>query len=158
MHIEPLPVKLYTRLIQAGVTKLALKFSGGSDEGCLDIELNDGETHPALETEVDNWAWEVYSYSGAGDGNDYGDTITYDLPTMKATHGEWSMQRHDDDETETTFELESEDDDDVSGFMPEVTDDAIAKIAKLRKEITEANNPLTTLYLLDQLEAVVKKS
>ena len=45
------------------------------------------------------WAWEVYSYSGAGDGSDYGDDIVYDLVNKKVTTSEWfTEQRYEEGE------------------------------------------------------------
>jgi hypothetical protein len=53
--------------------------------------------------QVEDWAWEVYSYSGAGDGSDYGDDITYDLVKNKVSTSEWY----------TSVERGSEDDNDI---------------------------------------------
>ena len=42
---------------------------------------------------LEGWAWSVYDYSGAGDGNDYGDDITYNLDDGIAEWQEWFMER-----------------------------------------------------------------
>lgn len=92
MKIKPLPKDIYDSLIAEGATKLRLEFSGGSDEGHLCI----GSAHSSdLENRIEDWAYDAYSYSGAGDGTDYGDDIEYDLTTMTATHQEWFMARED---------------------------------------------------------------
>lgn len=88
MNIEPLPKDIYDSLIAAGETTLRLEFSGGSDEGHLYI----GSAHSSdLESRIQDWAYDAYSYSGT----DYGDDIEYDLTTMTATHQEWFMVRED---------------------------------------------------------------
>ena len=97
MNIEPFPTKLFNRLKELGVLSVELCFSGGSDEGFLDIQFeypslfdNEKEAELAkLESEIEEWAWEVYAYNGAGDGNSYGDNITYDFEKMTVEHNEW---------------------------------------------------------------------
>ncbi len=129
MQIEPLPKSIYERAIKIGVTAITLHFSGGSDEGFLDVEL-EGNSDNALANDIDTWAWEVYEYSGAGDGSDYGDDITYNLGTMKATHSEWSMRRHDEGEDEDSFGLadDSEEEKPVKRPASEILDDLVSAI------------------------------
>lgn len=93
MKIEPPPYELINRAKEAGVHRITLNFSGGSDEGYLNVTLNDGLENHELENAIEEWAWEVYDYNGAGDGSDYGDDIVYDLKTMKATITDWFMTR-----------------------------------------------------------------
>jgi len=100
MLVEPLPRPLYDRLRNAGVIKLELAFEGGSDEGLLNVYLafdkgQDAapEVESSLTAAVDKWAWDVYSFSGAGDGTAYGDTITYDFESGKVTTQAWEMER-----------------------------------------------------------------
>lgn len=81
MKAKPLPKTLFSKLKKAKVTEVTLRWMGGSDEANLDVFLR-GATEcelPLLLEEVELWAWEVYSYSGAGDGTDYGDDVVYDL-------------------------------------------------------------------------------
>ena len=91
--IQPLNKKIYQILQEKNIEKLILRFSGGSDEGYLEIytegknELTEEETK-----EIDDWAWETFSYSGAGEGNQYGDNLTYNLKNMTVEHEEWYMQ------------------------------------------------------------------
>jgi len=95
-NIEPLPKKIYDKAVGLGISQIELKFSGGSDEGYLSVYVNgqDGfESNTELEQEIEGWAWREYSYSGCGDGNDYGDDIIYDLVHKTATSSSWSMQR-----------------------------------------------------------------
>ena len=70
MNAEPISKELFDKLIAAGVNEVTLRFSGGSDEGYLDVDLGDidhfDEAGRKLINEVEKWAWDVYSYSGAG--------------------------------------------------------------------------------------------
>lgn len=110
MKIEPLTKKLYSRAKEAGINKITLNFSGGSDEGYLSVTLNEGlASDHALENEIEEWAWEAYEYCGAGDGNSYGDDISYDLTTMKATIADWFTARQDGAEYDSDFTLEDDD-------------------------------------------------
>lgn len=100
MLVEPLSRPLYDQLRNAGVIALKLAFEGGNDEGLLDVtfEFDKGQKADrgvisSLSTAVDNWAWDVYSFSGAGDGTAYGDTITYNFETGKVTTQSWEMER-----------------------------------------------------------------
>ena len=96
MQIEPLSKKIYDKAVALGVSQIELKFSGGNDEGYLTVYVNTQEgfeSNAELEQEIEGWAWEVYGYSGAGDGNDYGDDVVYDLLKKTATASSWSMQR-----------------------------------------------------------------
>jgi len=102
MEIEPLPKKLYNRANTMGITKIILSFSGGSDEGYLNITLlpwdqNKRDDYGKLNADIENWAWGAYSYSGAGDGSEYGDDIEYDLEKHKASSSEWYMTRTEGD-------------------------------------------------------------
>jgi len=42
-----------------------------------------------FESKVEDWAWDHYHYSGAGDGSRYGDNVSYDLVEKKITTQEW---------------------------------------------------------------------
>lgn len=116
----PLSKSLYKRAQELDLSKLQLQFSGGSDEGFLQVEATsekveayrsytweeqqkheednspEYQAFKALSSEirdfeeaVDTWAWEVYSYSGAGDGSDYGDNITYDFKENVVKGDSW---------------------------------------------------------------------
>ena len=94
MTIEPLNKDIYNKAIALGIEKIVLNFSGGNDEGYLNVTLYPWHKdkileHTELNAEVENWAWDVYSYSGAGDGSDYGDDIEYDLVNKKVSSQEW---------------------------------------------------------------------
>ena len=114
--IQPLPRKLYDRAIELGVREIRVEWTGGSDEGYLNISLDTGEgldTYAALtdgqsglHTDLENWAYDAFTYNGAGDGNDYGDNITYDLVKKRVTHDEWMMQRQDLGEEEQDLEFD----------------------------------------------------
>lgn len=109
MNAEPISKELFDKLIAAGVNEVTLRFSGGSDEGYLDVDLGDidhfDEAGRKLINEVEKWAWEVYSYSGAGEGIDYGDDIVYDLVHKKVKLSEWSYVRKDRDLDDTDLEI-----------------------------------------------------
>ena len=102
MRAEPLKKELYAKAKELGVEKIILQFSGGNDEGNLNIDL-EPEWNQDFANQVEDWAWEVYSYSGAGDGSDYGDDITYDLVKNKVSTSEWY----------TSVERSSDEDDDI---------------------------------------------
>jgi len=92
MQIEPLSKKIYDKAIALGISQIELQFSGGNDEGYLNVSLG-GEYNEDFQQEVIDWGYTAYSYSGAGDGNDYGDDVLYDLLKKTATVSSWSMQR-----------------------------------------------------------------
>ena len=92
MNIEPLSKKIFDKAVSLGVTEIHLNFSGGNDEGYINVNLLGGHSDE-FEQEIHNWAWNTYSYSGAGDGNDYGDDVVYDIVNKKATVESWYMAR-----------------------------------------------------------------
>lgn len=104
MKVEPLKKEIYNKAKELGIDKITLKFSGGSDEGYLDIEM-EPEWNQDFEGEVKDWAWEVYSYSGAGDGSDYGDDIDYDIKNGKVSTSEWFSSRQYDEGDEGSLEV-----------------------------------------------------
>lgn len=89
MKAEPLSKTIYEKAKELGVNTITLKFSGGSDEGELQVETDAEDYNYEFERLVEDWAWEVYNYSGAGDGTDYGDDIVYDLKNGKVSTSEW---------------------------------------------------------------------
>jgi len=104
MDVQPLKKELYNEAKELGVTSIHLDFSGGSDEGnlyaytkhsaaCYSASTEEQRLQiRKLEGALEEWAWEVYEYSGAGDGTDYGDNIVYDLKNGKVTTQEWGME------------------------------------------------------------------
>lgn len=118
MQPQPLPKTLYESGKQLKLSKLFLEFSGGSDEGFLNVDckLQEDEPQPnekllrSYLDQVEEWAWQVYDYSGAGDGSDYGDDITYDLVEDKIKYSEWCMVREDQPEEEMTLECANDSD------------------------------------------------
>ena len=105
MRIEPLPKEIFKKATELNVEQIVLHFSGGNDEGYLNVEINP-EWNQELSNQVEEWAWDAYGYSGAGDGSDYGDDITYDLVNKKATSQEWYMRREEGYLEEGAFELD----------------------------------------------------
>lgn len=108
MKIEPLKKEIYEKLKALNVDALILHFSGGNDEGYLDAELvTDTSGIPGdLYGEIEDWAWEVYSYSGAGEGNPYGDDITYNLRSNEVSANEWYTARTDGDSHTDKLQVE----------------------------------------------------
>ena len=108
MNIEPLSKKIYDKAVSLGITQIELKFSGGSDEGYLSVYVNGQEgfsSNTEFEQEIEEWAWQAYGYSGAGDGSDYGDDVVYDLVEKTATASSWSMQRTEGDSEGAALEI-----------------------------------------------------
>lgn len=90
--IQPLPARIVAKAQQLKIEIITLNFSGGSDEGCLNVDVDSSQDtvapHDFLD-EIERWAWGAYSYSGAGDGSDYGDDITYNLKEGTASVSDW---------------------------------------------------------------------
>jgi hypothetical protein len=126
---EPLPKAIYDKAKSLGITKICLGFSGGSDEGYLDIRLyksceSDSNSldyvhHNDFKSEIDDWAWIAYEYGGAGDGNSYGDDITYDLHENTVSSCDWYMARIDGTEVTDDLEIAEQENKDLA----EVTDE-----------------------------------
>jgi len=98
MQPEPLPQSIYDRAISLRVKIVILAFSGGKDVGYLDVffdELDatasndESAERKSLRNDVESWAWQVYKYSGRGDGSDYGDDLYYHLGENTVTTEEW---------------------------------------------------------------------
>lgn len=101
MTPQPLPMKFMTRALSLGVSEIRLNFSGGSDEGHLNIDFmgedgkhmwaydSENEGLADLGNEIDTWVWNTYHYNGAGDGNNYGDVICYNLKEGTVTTEAW---------------------------------------------------------------------
>jgi len=107
MKAEPLKKEIYNKAKELGVEYILLQFSGGSDEGNLYIEMGPDYIQD-LASEVEDWAWEVYDYSGAGDGSEYGDNIEYDLVKNKVKTSEWYYTRQDGECGEDEIEIDEE--------------------------------------------------
>lgn len=101
--IEPITKGLYDKLIDAGVTSFTLKFSGGDDQGYLTVEMRKDSEYfydETLDELIQDWAFDAYSYGGAGDGSEYGDNYTYNLQTNEVTHDSWhTVQEYDKGDT-----------------------------------------------------------
>ena len=111
-QVAPLSKKVHDACITAEVTEIQLQFSGGSDSGYLYITFaikdNPHKLINHLEPMVDEWAWSVYEFSGAGDGTEYGSTITYNLVDQTATLTEWAYEKIHQDIIGTAWELADE--------------------------------------------------
>jgi hypothetical protein len=110
MEIKPISAKLYNFLKENKVKGFELRFTGGSDEGWLDVSINNDSDFEHDEfgeicQTIEKWAWSVYEYSGAGDGSDYGDNITYDLENGSVSSEEWYMVAQHSDPENSTLEI-----------------------------------------------------
>ena len=109
MKAEPLNNSIYNKAKEQGIEQIILRFSGGNDEGYLYIEIIPYEKDKGgIAGEIEDWAWAVYDYSGAGEGNDYGDDITYDLKEGKVTTSEWFTSRQEGDSDNDKLEINDE--------------------------------------------------
>jgi len=104
MKAEPLKKEIYNKAKELGVKYILLQFSGGSDEGNLYVDMGP-DYNQDLADEIEDWAWNVYEYSGAGDGSDYGDNIEYDLVNNKVKTNEWFYSRQDGEYDEDSLEF-----------------------------------------------------
>lgn len=107
MKAEPLKKEIYNKAKELGIENIILHFSGGSDEGYLDIEL-EPTYNQEFANEIEEWAWDVYDYSGAGEGSDYGDDIDYNLKTGKVSTSEWYSARQEGDCDNDDLEIAEE--------------------------------------------------
>ena len=110
MEIKPISAKLYNFLKENKVKGFELRFSGGSDEGYMDAIVEnysefENDELGEITKKIEDWAWSVYEYSGAGDGSDYGDNITYDLENGSVSSEEWYMVAQHSDPENSTLEI-----------------------------------------------------
>ena len=95
--IQPIPARIVKRAKELGIKRFTLQFSGGNDEGYLNVEYDmpDPGYDNKFNRMVEDWAWSAYEYSGAGDGSEYGDNICYNLEENRASTSEWYTSRVD---------------------------------------------------------------
>ena len=91
MKAQPLPKAIYEKAVELGVEHITLYFSGGNDEGYLEVSLD--VENEELSEQIESWAWDVYGYNGAGDGTDYGDNIYYNVKEKTVHTEEWFYER-----------------------------------------------------------------
>lgn len=111
IEVVNLSKEIYDKAISLGVTSITLYFMGGSDEAILEVGCvaNNKENNSQIrsfESEINEWAFDAYNYSGAGDGSDYGDDIKYDLVNNKVIVSSWFHQRVENDDVEMKMEIE----------------------------------------------------
>jgi hypothetical protein len=108
MTAKPLKKEIFEQAKKLEVTDIYLRFSGGNDEGYLDIEVAPqkySDDIRELIEKIEEWAWDVYAYSGAGGGNDYGDTIQYDLENSAVFTSEWHTVCQHSEPSLTTLKI-----------------------------------------------------
>ena len=88
--IQPFPKKLLEKAESLHIKSITLQWQGGSDEGHLYVDINPSNSQTyTLNTEIEDWAYNAYAYSGAGDGSPYGDNISYNFENKTATCTSW---------------------------------------------------------------------
>jgi hypothetical protein len=102
MNIQPLKQKHYDKAKELNIEKIIFSFSGGSDEGYLEVYLYSRNILPrearvAFTEDLEEWAWSVWEYSGAGIGREYGDNIEYNILDMVANSREWWLKEKIED-------------------------------------------------------------
>lgn len=108
MTIRPLSKKIYTKAKELGIETIVLNFSGGDDEGYLDVGMTP-KYNEDFSREIEDWAWEVYDYNGAGDGNAYGDNVEYNLVNGTASTEEWYNSRQYQEGNTCNLQISAED-------------------------------------------------
>lgn len=106
MNAKPLSKEIYNKAKELGIERIILRFSGGNDEGYLDVET-EPKFNQDFASEIEDWAFEEYNYSGAGDGSDYGDDVIYDLKNGKVSTSEWYISRTEGDTDERNLQIEA---------------------------------------------------
>jgi len=107
--IQPLPARIVARAKNLKIEIIKLNFSGGNDEGYLNVDVDSSQEMVASQdflNEIEKWAWDAYSYNGAGEGNDYGDDITYDLKAGTASCQYWYTDRCDGETVTMRLEVD----------------------------------------------------
>lgn len=118
MDAKPLPKEIYEKALRFGVREINLHFSGGDDQGYLNVTFVTGAVAEPIESleknfedfenfegEIEDWAFQAYHYSGAGDGTEYGHDITYDLVNKRVTISEWESVRQYGENMEEKMEV-----------------------------------------------------
>lgn len=96
MNLKPKPLKkeIFEKARKLGVDEILLEFIGGSDEGVVRVtchNITGNNTFDKLEQEIEEWVWQAYEYSGAGDGTEYGDDIFYEVGLAVEENGTWKI-------------------------------------------------------------------
>ena len=106
--IQPISKEIVEEARKLNIAGIELQFEGGDDNGYLEVDFvgstilqtADGIERKTVahddikkfDAKVQEWAWDAYSYNGAGDGNRYGDTVYYDLERATVRHESWYDQ------------------------------------------------------------------
>lgn len=111
MDAVPLSKTIYEKCKALGVNEIVLNWTGGSDEGYLNVHLNFAEGRGPdefnLVQQIEDWAYNAYEYSGCGDGTDYGDDVTYDLVNNKVTTQSWYHKPEYEPEEQNELEIDN---------------------------------------------------
>jgi len=108
-QIRPISKVIYEKAKSLGIETISLQFTGGNDEGALQVDVDPYDSSYNFEKEIESWAWEAYQYNGGGDGSDYGDDITYNLKDGTASSSHWYTSRCDGDGETIKLQLEDKD-------------------------------------------------
>ncbi len=132
MNPIPLNKDIYNKAKELNIEQIELSFSGGHDEGYLNVNtvVKDGwrslaqakqnfdvaqvgvnlsqrrvEEQVALEGEIEKWAFVAYDYDGGGSGSDYGDNFVYNLIKNTVTFNHWRTDIVSEDAQESKMEI-----------------------------------------------------
>jgi hypothetical protein len=102
MEIKPFPHNLALALAEKEIERVEISFSANGDEAYVDIGLytDDGRLwgmvhhkNVDLRRVLLEWVADAYEYSGDGEG--YGDVVTYDFLNNTVTHVYWYDEREE---------------------------------------------------------------
>lgn len=138
MLVEPLSGHIYKMAMDAAVSEIHLEFSGGSDEGCLNISCEPCEnSSDLLNAIIEEWAWEVYDYSGAGDGSEYGDNIVYNLVEGTVTTQEWCHERSYGESEELPLVQEEAEEDEPDDASARAAEHTLIELLKAKDDLIQ---------------------
>jgi len=105
--MTPIPFErnLRERALALGLHTITLNFSGGNDEGFLEVSLLQKNGEPlssqypgdpagCLAAEIQDWAWDHYPFHGTGIGVPYGDILQYNLTEDTIEYDSWYETPH----------------------------------------------------------------
>ncbi|MBT94302.1 MAG: hypothetical protein CMA60_05695 [Euryarchaeota archaeon] len=119
-EVPPFPKKFVERAEKIGQVKvISISFSGGSDEGYIsahatpyyikgmteEAKVMRLESLRALDKDVEEWAYEKMSFSGAGPP-DYGGSIDYNLEKGTVEIERWTMVCSTEDDRTIDLEVD----------------------------------------------------
>jgi hypothetical protein len=109
MSYQNIPKELFQKLKEAGAETLVVKLEGGNDEAIIDVDVLPYTAHSgAIARDVEDWVWNSFCFSGAGDGNPFGENYTYDLKKGTVHSESWYTEVVPGDKDEESFTVGGE--------------------------------------------------